>query len=139
MTRGKYRKNLGPCVVCGQQNSNEEYRRLTIKSLATTTKSPATQNLTIKLQVNDQLCKNHYNKLVVYNHGQSCLSQKWNTDENTPYHASGNQQKRICITQESYQELCNKTTTVEQLERKIYDLEIELSTYMAMSEDGNNR
>ena len=57
-------------------NNNKEYRRITIKSLDAISKGPAAQDLTIKLQVDDQLCKKHYNGLVVYNRGQSRLNIK---------------------------------------------------------------
>ena len=41
MTRGFYRRNNGPCAVCGLQNSNEKFRKLTLEALTKTQNSPA--------------------------------------------------------------------------------------------------
>lgn len=45
MVRGKTRQNNGPCVVCGLQNSEETFRRLTENLLAKALKSPSAQQL----------------------------------------------------------------------------------------------
>jgi len=33
MTRGSVHKNFGPCVVCGEENIGEEYRKITEYSI----------------------------------------------------------------------------------------------------------
>ncbi|CAB4411449.1 unnamed protein product [Rhizophagus irregularis] len=57
MTRGKTHQNNGPCAVCGLQNSEETFRKLTKNILAKAIKSPAAQQLTFNLYLNDQLCQ----------------------------------------------------------------------------------
>jgi hypothetical protein len=143
MTKGIGKKNTGPCVVCGQNDPKIEYRKLTANSIIATFNSPVIQNINIKLQVNDQLCKKHYNDLVTYGRGKgnSQLSVK-QKDNDRSFHYTGKNRKRVCLTQEVYQELYNKAMSVEQLEKKINELETDLDKYMAepkeLHEKGNN-
>jgi hypothetical protein len=59
---GRPRQNKGPCAICGLQDNKEIFRRLKDWSLEKANKhSHAT-----KLKIGDELCKKHYNELVVY-------------------------------------------------------------------------
>ena len=54
MNKGKIRKNFGPCIVCGNQDHNAQYRKITILKI---NKNPNIENLNIKLQVDDHIRK----------------------------------------------------------------------------------
>ena len=56
MVRVNFRQNNGPCAVCGQQIPTEKYRKLSKNLLSKAIKSPAAQQLTFELKLNDQLC-----------------------------------------------------------------------------------
>ena len=43
MVNGRPRKNKGPCVICGKENDNEKFRRLTPDLLQKALKSPGFQ------------------------------------------------------------------------------------------------
>ena len=55
MPSGKLRQNCGPCAICGQQNSNEKFRKLNVNQLSKVKKSFASQQFTSSLQLDDQL------------------------------------------------------------------------------------
>ena len=76
MTRGFYRRNNGPCAVCGLQNSKEKFRKLTLEALTKMQNSIAVSLLTVQLQVDDQLCIKHYNELVSYERNISKSNKK---------------------------------------------------------------
>ena len=137
MTRGSVRKNFGPCVVCGEENISEEYRKITEYSISKVHKCPTVQSLNFKLQVGDQLCKKHYNELINYNwHDRP--NNKQNIDKDTSFHANVNQHKCICLSEKDYWNLCNKAVSIEQLTQRINDLEAELGAYMIEVEKSHN-
>jgi|SRR5437764_7226371 len=136
MPRGFSRRNNGPCAVCGQQNSNEKFRKLTLEALTITQNSPAASLLTVKLQVNDQLCIKHYNELVSYKRnvrksGNKCI------DKDLSYKGS----KKICLREDVYHDLLNNTHSLEVLQQRVKDLELELGEYITKTQktltDGN--
>ena len=125
MTRGFYRRNNGPCAVCGLQNSNEKFRKLTLEALTKTQNSPAAPLLTVKLQVNDQLCIKHYNELVSYERNMQKSSKKC-IDKDSSYKGS----KKICLREDVYHGLLNNTNNLEVLQQRVKDLELELGEYI---------
>ncbi|CAG8574512.1 7440_t:CDS:2, partial [Scutellospora calospora] len=60
MLKGKRRQNEGPCALCGQQGTNEKFRKLTENLLERVKQSPADA---VQLQINDQLCANNRLKM----------------------------------------------------------------------------
>ncbi|GES83312.1 hypothetical protein GLOIN_2v1778876 [Rhizophagus clarus] len=105
MTRGFCKRNSGPCAVCGLQNSNEKFRKLTLEALTKVQNSPIVSLLTVQLQVDDQLCIKHYNELVSYKRNISKYSKK-SADKDLSYKGA----KRIC--------------------QRVKDLELELGEYI---------
>ena len=104
MARGKTRQNNGPCAVCGLQNSEEIFRKLTENLLAKAVKSPAAQQLTLNLSLNDQLCQLHYNNFVAYDRG-IIKSKKKRKNTDLSYYLEGSKQRKVSLSQETYDEL----------------------------------
>ena len=125
MTRGSVHKNFGPCIVCGEENISEEYRKITEYSIIKTHKCPIVQSLNVKLQIDNQLCKKYYNELINYNRHDK-PNHKRNIDKDTSFRVNVNRHKRICLSEKDYQDLCNKAVSIEQLTQRIGDLEAEL-------------
>ena len=92
MNKGNVRKNFGPCTVCGNQDPNTQYRRITTQAILKINKSP-----NIKPQIDDQLCQKHYNELILHERGKSKMNQKQNNNKDKSYHQGGKCPKRICI------------------------------------------
>ena len=95
MNKGKIRKNFGPCIVCGNQDHNAQYRRITTQTILKINKSPNIENLNVKPQVDDQLCQKHYNELILYERGKSKMVQKQKINNDESYH-------HVCIFQSVY-------------------------------------
>jgi hypothetical protein len=74
--------------------------------------------LTVQLQVNNQLCIKHYNKLVSYKHNISKSNKKY-ANKDLSYKGA----KRICLRQDVYYDLLN---SLEVLQQYIENLELEL-------------
>jgi len=125
MVRVKSRQNNGPCAVCGQQISNEKYRKLSENLLAKAVKSPAAQQLTFELKLNDQLCQIHYNNFVVYDRGMA-KSQIKRKNADLSYYPRDTKQRKVSLSQETYDELI----------QQIIDLEFQLNQ-MKAKEPGN--
>ena len=47
MNKDKIRKNFGPYIVCGNQDRNAQYRRITTQTILKINKSPNIENLNI--------------------------------------------------------------------------------------------
>ncbi|UZO22821.1 uncharacterized protein OCT59_015170 [Rhizophagus irregularis] len=124
MVKGKSRQNNGPCAVCGQQNSGEKFRKLTENLLAKAIKSPAAQQLTLKLNLNDQLCQLHYNNFIVYDRG-IIKSQNKRKNTDLSYYPEG--KRKISLSQERYEHLLNVTNTVDGLMQQLEDLGSQLN------------
>ena len=110
-----YIQNKGPYVVCGREKNKENkerFRKLQTQTLAKAQMSPEISLLTIKLQVGHELCQKYYNNLVCYDHNTSKGSKKRNSKD-TIYHGKDIQVKRICVSQETSQQLVNDIMTVE--------------------------
>ncbi|PKY29956.1 hypothetical protein RhiirB3_446809 [Rhizophagus irregularis] len=125
MTRGFCKRNNGPCAVCGLQNSNEKFRKLTLEALTKVQNSPTVSLLTVQLQVDDQLCIKHYNELISYKRNISKYSKK-SADKDLSYKGA----KRICLREEVYHDLLDNTHNLEVLEQRVKDLELELGEYI---------
>lgn len=127
MVRVNSRQNNGPCAVCGQQIPKEKYRRLSENLLAKAIKSPATQQLTFELKLNDQLCQLHYNNFVVYDRG---IAKSKNKRKNTElsYYPKDTKQRKVSLSQETYDELT----------QQIVDLEHQLNQTEKIKEPGNS-
>jgi|ERR1700722_3130058 len=130
MTRGFYRRNNGPCAVCGLQNSTEKFRKLTLEALTKMQNSTAVSLLTVQLQVNDQLCIKHYNELVSYKRNIS-KSSKNCAEKDLLYKGA----KRICIKEDVYHDLLNNTHSLEVLQQRVKDLELELGEYITEAQE----
>lgn len=126
MARGKTRQNNGPCAVCGLQNSEEIFRKLTENLLAKAIKSPAAQQLTLNLSLNDQLCQLHYNNFVAYDRG-IIKSKKKRKNTDLSYYPEGSKQRKVSLLQETYDELT----------QQIEDLELQLNQVERSKELGN--
>ncbi|PKY32576.1 hypothetical protein RhiirB3_394142 [Rhizophagus irregularis] len=124
MVKGKSRQNNGPCAVCGQQDSGEKFRKLTENLLAKAIKSPAAQQLTLKLNLNDQLCQLHYNNFIVYDRG-IIKSQNKRKNTDLSYYPEG--KRKISLSQERYEHLLNVTNTVDGLMQQLEDLGSQLN------------
>ena len=116
MSNGRPRKNKGPCVICGKENDNEKFRKLTPNLLQKALKSPGFQDLAKDLKLNDQLCESHYNNLVVFDRNTSKSSRKPMREIDLTYNEGGNKAKRVCLSQETYENLLNSASSVPQLE-----------------------
>jgi hypothetical protein len=125
MARGKSRQNNGPCVVCGQHNSEEKFRRLNENLLAKVKESPAAQQLTFELNLNDQLCQQHYNNFVVYDRGINKLQNK-KRNADLSYHLGGIKQK-ISLSQETHECINASNTVSGELTQQIEKLEFQLN------------
>src|SRR3954454_4882704 len=115
MARGKTRQNNGSYAVCGLQNSEEIFRKLTENLLAKAIKSPAAQQLTLNLSLNDQLCQLHYNNFVAYDR-EIIKSKKKRKNTDLSYYPEGSKQRKISLSQETYDEL---TQQIEDLELQL--------------------
>lgn len=121
------KKNFGPCVVCGgNQNPSIQYRKITAQSILKINKSPNIENLNIELKVDDQLCKKHYNELIVYERGKVKMGQKQKNHKDKSYYPTGEHPKRICLTQEKYENLIETSEKVDKLQECINKLETKL-------------
>ena len=69
-------KNFNPCMVCGNQDPNIQYRRITTQTILKINKSLNIENLNVKPQIDEQLCQKHYNELVLYECGKSKMGQE---------------------------------------------------------------
>ena len=134
---GRPRKNNGPCVICGKENSNEKFRRLTSDLLQKALKSPGFQDITVNLKLYDQLCGRHYNKLVVFDRNTLKSSRKPMREIDLAYNERGNKAKRICLSQESYENLLNDASNMIQFEQEILELKEKVKNYMHDSEQIN--
>src|SRR4051794_2342523 len=113
-----YHQNKGPCVVCSRkksEGSKERFRKLQTQTLTKIQKSSEISLLNINFQVGNELCQEHYNKLVCYDRNTPKRSKKLNNGKDTAYHGESIQAKRICLSQKVYQQFINNTITVEQL------------------------
>jgi hypothetical protein len=134
MVKGKSRQNNGPCAVCGQRDSGEKFRKLTENLLAKAIKSPAAQQLTLKLNLNDQLCQLHYNDFVVYDRG-IIKSQNKRKNTDLSYYPEG--KRKVSLSQERYEHLLNVTNTVDGLMQQLEDLGSQLNQMEEARESGN--
>src|SRR6266480_4394564 len=130
MVNGRPRKNKGPCVICGKENSNEKFRRLTSDLLQKALKSPGFQDITVDLKLYDQLCGRHYNKLVVFDRNTSKSNRKPMRKIDLAYNESGNNAKRVCLSQETYENLLNSASSVPQFKQEIFELKEKVDNYM---------
>src|SRR5688572_10916793 len=137
MTNGRPRKNKGPCVICGEENNNEKFRRLTLDLLQKALKSPGFQDITVDLKLDDQLCVRHYNKLAVFDRNTLKSSRKPMREIDLAYNERGNKAKRVCLSQETYENLLNDTSNIPQLEQEISELKEKVNNYMRDSEKIN--
>uniref|UniRef100_U9ULY4 Uncharacterized protein n=1 Tax=Rhizophagus irregularis (strain DAOM 181602 / DAOM 197198 / MUCL 43194) TaxID=747089 RepID=U9ULY4_RHIID len=108
MTRGKKKENIGPCKICGCENTTEIYRKLNTNTLAEAYKGPEAHLLPTK------------------------SSNKRKESRDLAYHKSGGSQKRVCLSQNTYEQLINKEVTIEQLQQQIEQLKSELNDYDIM-------
>ena len=94
--------------------------------LAKAIKSPAAQQFTFELKLNDQLCQFYYNNLVVYDRGiVKSPNKRKNMD--LSYYPKDIKQRRVSLSQETYDELI----------QQIKDLELQLNTIEKTKEPGN--
>ena len=83
-----------------------------------------------------QLCQQHYNQFVMYTRNKAKSSNKHKNNRDSGYHESGWPQKRVCLTQEKYEQLINKETTMEQLQQQIEQTKcIKKVTFLALPND----
>ncbi|CAG8851386.1 8118_t:CDS:1, partial [Gigaspora margarita] len=80
MSKGRPRKNKGPCIIRGCENTSETFRKLTEESLKKVNKSPKADLIINTLKVGDELCQKHYNDLVVFDRAQKSNKKKRNND-----------------------------------------------------------
>jgi len=137
MVMGRLRKNKGPCVICGKDDINEKFRQLTPILFQKVLKSPEFQNLTVELKQYDQICEKHYNELVVFDRNTLKSSKKPIHEVDSAYNNRGNRVKRVCLTQESYENLLNSASSTEQLEQEILELRAKVNDYMCKFEQIN--
>jgi len=133
MVKGRLRKNKGPCVICGKDDINEKFRQLTSNLFQKALKSSEFQHLAVKLKLYDQLCEKHYNELVVFDRNISTSSKKHIHKVDTAYNDRGNRVKRICLLQETYENLLNSALSTKQLEQEISELRAKVDDYMYKS------
>ena len=126
MSKGIKKKNFGPCIVCGNHDPDIEYRRITTQTILKIDQSPDIENLNIEPKVDDQLCKKHYNELIVYERGMLKMGQKQKNCRDKSYYPSGGHPKRICLTQEKYENLIETSKKVDELQKHTNKLETEL-------------
>jgi hypothetical protein len=124
MVKVNFRQNNGPYAVCGRQISGEKYRKLSENLFAKAIKSPAAQQLTFELKLNDQLCQLHYNNFVVYDRG---IAKTRNKRKNSDLSYYPKDTKRVSLSQEAYDELIHQ----------IEDLELQLNQMEKAKELGN--
>jgi hypothetical protein len=86
--------------------------------------------LTIKLQVDDQLCTKQYNELVVFDRNISKSNKKPIHKVDLSYNDKGNKAKRVCLSKETYENLLNNA---EQLEQETLELRAKVNDYMCNS------
>ncbi|CAB4411372.1 unnamed protein product [Rhizophagus irregularis] len=120
MAKGKTHQNNGPYIVYGLQNSEETFRKLTENILAKAIKSPAAQQLTFNLNLNDQLYQLHYNNFVAYDRGIIKLKKKRKNTDDLSYYPEGSKQRKVSLTQETYDELIQQ---IEDLEFQLNQME----------------
>ena len=137
MVKGRPRKNIGPCVICGNDNVNEKFRQLTPNLLQKALKGFEFQSLAIELKLHDQLCEKHYNELVVFDRNISKSSKKLTHERDSAYNDGGNRVKRVCLLQETYENLLNNVSSIEQLEQEVSELRAKVNDYMRNSEKNN--
>ena len=130
MLNGRPRKNKGPCVICGKENDTEKFRKLTPDLLQKALESPGFQDLAVDLKLYDQLCGSHYNNLVVFDRNTSKSSRKPMREIDLAYNEKGNKAKRVCLSQENYENLFNSASSVSQLEQEISELKEKVNDYM---------
>ncbi|CAB4414139.1 unnamed protein product [Rhizophagus irregularis] len=104
MTRGKKKENIGPCKICGCENTTEIYRKLNTNTLAEAYKGPEAHLLPVTIKINDQLCQQHYNQFVVYTRNKTKFSNKRKESRDLVYHKSEGSQKRVCLSQNTYEQ-----------------------------------
>ena len=129
MVRGKKKENLGSCKICGCENALETYRKLNTNTLAKAYKSSDAHLLPTTIKTDDQLCQQHYNQFVLYMRNKIKPNNKCKDNKDSEYHESGWPQKRICLSQNTYEQLINNKTIVEQLQQQIIQLKSELNDY----------
>ena len=86
--------------------------------------------LTVKLQLNDQLCVKHYNELVSYKSNIKKSSKKC-IDKDSSYKGS----KRICLREDVFHDLLDNTHNLEVLQQRVKDLELELGEYITKTQE----
>ena len=96
-------------------------------------KGPEAHLLPVTIRINDQLCQQHYNQFVMYTRNKAKSSNKRKNNRDSGYHESGWPQKRVCLTQEKYEQLINKETTMEQLQQQIEQTKSELNDFKIAS------
>src|SRR6185437_1065187 len=85
MPKASQRKNMGPCAICGKDDLEEKFRKLTAKLLPKAVQSEAASRLKIQLKLDDQLCQKHYNELVVFDRNLSSSFKRWKFGSNLAY------------------------------------------------------
>jgi hypothetical protein len=116
------KRNFGPCIVCGNQEPNKTYRKINAQNILKISQSPNIEN--INFQVDDQLCQKHHNELINYDRNNNPkIGQKQKSNKDKSYHQGGTYPKRVCLTQEKYENLIEK---IDELQEHTNKLEIEL-------------
>jgi len=123
MARGKTRINNGPCVICNKEDTNEIFRKLTKVTKEKVKESPHAHIITVQLKVGDQLCQEHYNKLVVFNRNKITINKRKNQTKDISYHSKKHKEEQVHISQED-------NTTIFQLEQQIIELKSEINNYI---------
>jgi len=85
MPKASQRKNMGPCAICGKDDLEEKFRKLTAKLLPKAVQSEAASRLKIQLKLDDQLCQKHYNELVVFDRNLSSSFKRRKFGSNLAY------------------------------------------------------
>ncbi|PKY59280.1 hypothetical protein RhiirA4_481879 [Rhizophagus irregularis] len=130
MVKVNFRQNNGPCAVCGRQISGEKYRKLSENLFTKAIKSPAAQQLTFELKLNDQLCQLHYNNFVVYDRGIANKTRNKRKNSDLSYYPKDT--KRVSLSQEAYDELIHQ---IEDLELQLNQMEKQLNDFSEFFSD----
>lgn len=69
---------------------------------------------------------------MVYARNKTKFSSKRKESRDLGYHESGRLQKRVCLSQNIYEQLINREKTTEQLQQQIAQLTSELNSYDIM-------
>src|SRR6266498_1014916 len=127
---GRPRQNIGPCAVCGLHDNKETFRRLKDWSLEKANKQSHTL-LSIQLKTGDELCKKHYNELVVYDRNETRNAKLSNKRKNNDFaYNAGGDQNRVYLSQKTYEQLLNNVTNNEKLEQEILELKKKVNGFI---------